>query len=193
MAEQSWTDDPILSNASMKYKTIHFTELQDAINAWAMAYGIDVLEGFPVNWTDSPTVRGKINTTAMTEMQNALDDLWNLATGEANFSWTERPIIRTKIKAIHVNETRDNMNIMQDDYCYLCDSCDTYVACTLCNTGCHNDDCDQCDNSAYIDYKGGCLWCNFTCYQDSCDLCNNQCYPNTCTQCHGEAYRYPWT
>lgn len=190
MAEQSWTNDPIPSDASMKFKSVHFIELQDAINDWESAYSIE-----NTSFTDSPTVREKINATAMTEMQDALDDLLQLADSN-NFSWTERPIIRTKIKAIHVNEVRDNMNTMQNDYCYQCDSCDAYTGC-VCNTGCYNDACDRCYTSCHaVDctdkFLPECNLCYFSCYQDACDLCNNACYTNNCSGCHVSNYRYPW-
>jgi len=197
MAEQSWTDDPITTESGrLKEKTIHFTELQDAINAWESAYSIG-----NTNWSDSPTILKKINSSVITEMQNALDALLQLANFN-DFSWTEKPIIRTKIKAVHINEVRDNMNIMQNDYCYLCDSCDTYTGCT-CESTCYNDACDLCNYTCYARicyvYSGGvcyndvCQACEYACYIDACDQCDSSCYENTCNQCHITNYRYPWT
>lgn len=189
MAEQSWTNDPITSDPNrIKYKVVHFNELQDAINAWETAYSIS-----NTNFTDSPAIRVKIRKTVITEMQDALDALLQLADSN-DFTWTERPVIRTNIKSIHINDLRDNMNTMQNDYCYQCDSCDTDSGCA-CNTGCYGDPCATCDTTCHQsdDKWGNCTLCNRDCHLDPCSTCDGRCHPNTCSQCHSSSYRYPWT
>lgn len=217
MAEQSWTDDPITAGSNrIRKKTIHFTELQDAINAWETAYSIE-----NTNFTDSPAAGVKINTTAIKEMQDALDDLDILVSG-GGFSWTEASTPKT-IKPAHINELRDNMNIMQNDYCYQCDSCDTDTGCNLCDgAGCYVvlDECTSCDGSNYgyvgcstchgRCYSESCKYdvctCNFdcyagysactcdpACYNDECTSCDNACHEDICANCDNSTYRYPWT
>jgi Carbohydrate binding domain len=350
MAEQSWTDDPITAGATrIRKKPIHFTELQDAINLWESAYSIS-----NTNFTDSPATGVGITATAITEMQDALDDLDTLASG-GGFSWTEPSNLITNgnfdsattgwtpvsctiasvvwgqdgnclqmtrtggdyqdawqsfttvigeeyllscyvksgtsgnetfdiyayeiatpfanahirgttsgtwtkytmrftatavatrfymrkigitagtmlldtvvaykanvpIKPAHINELRTNMNIMQNDYCYVCDSCDTDTGCNECNMVCNVDACDQCDTGCY-GYSGcsichnsvynacgakdyGCTCytscytgysactCNSSCNNDHCDQCDASCYEDTCAHCDNSTYRYPWT
>jgi hypothetical protein len=205
MAEQSWTDDPITAGSNrIRKKSVHFTELQDAINAWETAYSIA-----NTNYSDSPAAGVKIKTTAITEMQDALDVLYNLV-DSTSFNWTEASTPKT-IKPAHINELRTNMNMMQNDHCYQCDLCDTETGCNLCNLGCYNDAC-PCDSACYT-YNCPCnVSCNLegckssdacNCYgyttcscntgHNPCDLCDNACYEDSCNQCHVVNYRYPWT
>jgi len=143
MAEQSWTDDPITAGSNrIRKKPIHFTELQDAINAWETAYSIA-----NTTFTDSPATGVKINSSAIIEMQEALDDLYMLA-DSTSFNWTEASTSKA-IKPAHINELREDMNIMQNDHCYQCDLCDTETGCNLCDQVCDEDACDQCDTGCY--------------------------------------------
>jgi len=213
MAEQFWTDDPITAGLNrIRKKVIHFTELQDAINAWEAAYSIA-----ETTWTDSPSTGVKITSTVITEMQDALQDLWDLVEPlEFDLSHSE---INTTIPIIpqHINELRVQMNMFQSDYCYLCDSCDT-ESCG-CDSTCDSDGCDLCDSSCYgqsgctchnLCYGQGCgkdsCSCNFSCfgqptacscnpgcYSDACDQCDDSCYEESCNQCNVSNYRYPWT
>ena len=165
MSEQSWTDDPITASPLIRKKAIHFTELQDAINSWENAYSISAS-----SFTDSPAPKVKIKSTVISEMQDALDNLLSLATSAASgsFNWD----VQTKINPKSVNDVRTNMNIMQNDYCYQCDSCDTYSGCS-CDNSCDSDACDLCDTSC--NGYSGCA-CNSTCYNNVCPTCNNACY-----------------
>ena len=196
MAQQSWTDDPITAGQNrIRKKSIHFTELQDAINAWETAYSIT-----NTNFTDSPTTGIKIKSTVITEMQEALDDLYQL-TDSTSFNWTEASTPKT-IKPAHINELRTNMNFMQNDRCYQCDSCDTDTGCNICNSTCYEQTCScnstcygqgcTCNNGCYSDFGKGCDTCDNTCYGQSC-TCNSTCYEDTCAHCDNSTYRYPWT
>ena len=92
------------------------------------------------------------------------------------------------IQPVHINELRTNMNIMQNDYCYQCDSCDTDTGCNLCNSTCYEETC-----GCYVtDYQLSCT-CNDTCYGRSCS-CNATCYSQGCKSdscnCNGPCYGY---
>ena len=172
MAEQSWTDDPITAGSDrIKKKSTHFTELQDAINAWETAYNIT-----NSNLTASPDAGVQIDSTAIIEMQNALDDLYQLV-DSTSFIWTEAPIITSTVKPTHINELRTNMNVMQNDYCHVCDSCDTDTGCNLCNMVCDEDDCAQCFTSCY-GYSA--CSCNASCHGYSACSCVSACYSQGC-------------
>jgi hypothetical protein len=213
MAQQSWTNDPITAGQNrIRKKPIHFTELQDAINAWEAAYSIE-----NTSFTDSPATGIKITSTVIIEMQDALDALYQLA-DSSDFSWTEASTPKT-IKPAHMNELRDNMNIMQNDYCYQCDSCDTEATCD-CDPACYNDACTNCHASRHgysgcVGCNGGCYAncgpkysgcsvcatcntyhkcnCDPACYNDACTNCDARCHTDECVQCDGVAYRYPWS
>lgn len=211
MAEQSWTNDPITYQPIIRKKSVHFTELQEAINAWETAYSIA-----NTNYADSPASQVIIRDTVITEMQDALDALYQL-TDSTSFIWTERPDNTYRIKPIHVNDLRTHINWMQHNRCYLCDLCDT-EGCT-CDSVCDSDACDfcynqryftcgcystcfqdtcTCDGPCYEEAKGGCVVCYNqcyvficecynTCHQDNC-LCNTGCYGDVCDQCDTSCY-----
>lgn len=204
MAEQSWTDT-ITAIPLVRRRSIHFTELQDAINEYEARYDIP---GGQTSWTDSPATGVRIKTTAISEMYDALDALYQLA-NSTDFSWSQVPKITATVRAVHVNEARDAMNLLQDSFCIGCDSCDDYSGC-VCDTGCHNDAC-PCNVACYVYnctcnvscYLEGCKSDSCNCYgyttcscntgDNPCDLCYNACYEDTCNQCHVAAFRYPWT
>ncbi len=165
MAEETWTaPDPITAGATrVRKKTIHFTELQDAINAWETAYSIA-----NTNFADSPATLVRIKLTAITEMQDALDALLTLANADT-FSWTV-PIITSSVLPAHINELRDNMNTMQDTWCYQCDMPDG-GSCTLCDSECYSDACDLCDATCNVE---SCT-CDSTCNVNACSTCDTSC------------------
>jgi hypothetical protein len=209
MAEQSWTNDPITTQPRIIKKSVHFIELQDAINAWETAYSIG-----NTNYTDSPASQVIIKDTVITEMQDALDALYQL-TDSTSFIWTERPDNTYRIKPVHVNDLRTHMNWMQHNRCYQCDLCDT-EGCT-CDSVCDSDSCDlcyghsygfctcenchqetcTCDGPCYQEGKT-CTVCNATCYEEGCTcdfgcypdvcLCNTACYGDVCSQCDASCY-----
>lgn len=79
MAQQSWTDPAY----GVTFKPAHVDELQDAINAWENAYSIT-----PTTFTDDePTTATRIDALLFTEMQDALDALYQL-TDASDFTWT---------------------------------------------------------------------------------------------------------
>jgi len=79
MAQQSWTDP----SYAVVFKPVHIDELQDAVNAWESAYGIS-----QTSFTDDePTTNTKIDALLFTEMQDALDALYQL-TDSSDFTWT---------------------------------------------------------------------------------------------------------
>jgi len=189
MAEQSWTDDPITAGSNrIRKKSIHFTELQDAINAWETAYSIP-----NTSFTDSPTTGIKITSSTIVELQNTLDSLAYVVYGGAPASWTEASTTKT-IKPAHINELRDSINNFQNNYCYLCDACDTYIDCNLCDTACYNDACDLCDTSCYGYSACSCNYTVYGCtcysrcyvYLKFCSCCYNTTYGCTCySACYG--------
>lgn len=187
MAEQSWTDDPITAgNDRIRKKSVHFTELQGAINAWESAYGIA-----NTSWNQSPAKGVKIDDEAIDEMQEAINDLIALVSG-AGFTAFGTVDKGDKIKPKDINDLRTNMNKLQDEYCYLCDTCDTYIGCTCDNT-CNNDSCDLCNAVKW----GSCTGCVSSCYGYIC-TCNYTCYSEGCKSsdacnCHNTCYGYGYT
>jgi len=210
MAEQSWTDDPLVVDTT-KIKAVHFYELMDAINAWETAYDIA-----NTSWTqDEPDSSDKIDDVSVDEMQDALDALYTL-TDSSTFEWTtvnnDDEIVATGV----IPEVRTNMNWMQDNRCYLCDTCDTETctcentcynqSCAICNMTCYGQSCSICYGCNQDSGKGctGCdgecyasLGCGAACYNAIywavCTGCHSVCYEDSCTKCDGTNYRYPWT
>lgn len=175
MAQQSWTDPAY----GVVFKPAHVDELQDAINAWESAYSIT-----PTVFTDDePTTATRIDALLFTEMQDALDALYQL-TDASDFTWTTAAGYKFGDTAgvdggdPLVEEVRDNMNFMQDQKCYQCDLCDT-EGCT-CDSACDSDGCDQCDTGCY-GYSA--CSCNYTCYGEGCG-CNGTCYGYVLCTCN---------
>jgi len=214
MAQQSWTDDPLVQDTT-KIKAVHFDELMDAVNAWETAYVI-----VNTSWTqDEPSSADTIQWVSIQEMEDALDSLRTVSSCGGSFSWTptgQNNIIPTT----DITELRANMNYLQANCCYLCHTCDTHVDCSVCDSVCNAEWCNTCDavcngyvscnvchSTCYGDIGKGCVSCDNTCfamyqactgcdngcYAEQCTTCNNTCHQNICTKCHVGNYEYPWT
>ncbi len=215
MAEQIWTD-PTLSVA-IKVKAVHFDELMDAINAWETAYSI-----LNTSWTqDEPDDSMPIDDVSIDEMQDAMDAIDVLISDKYGWSWTAADLGTTVSGGEaddHIDQLRTRVNLIQDQDCYLCHTCDSYTACVTCNGPCHTYTCSVCYSKCYSytcctcnnchgthDDKGcgschnscngySCCSCNQSCHSSlSCTICNTSCNLFVCTACDVADYVYPWT
>lgn len=216
MAEQTWTDDPVVADVTY-IKAVHFDELMDAINAFETAYSITNSV-----WTqDEPDNTMDVEAVTMNEFKTALENLETLC--GATLPVTNRQVVARldDVLASDIEDVRTNMNYLQANECYLCHTCDNYTACSCnntchgysscsCNNSCHgyvsctcnstcNSDancgkgdvaCDQCDSSCY-GYSG--CSCNNKCHGYSACSCNSTCYGFVCVACDVANYEYPWS
>jgi hypothetical protein len=186
LAQQTWTDT-VLSGVLVK--DIHYTELQDAVNAWLTAYGESAY-----TFTNDPLASGIVSPhdtggkDYTGSLRDAIDDLYNLA-GESDTTWTTDPVTSgTIVKPVHMTEMRTAMNDLQANYCYTCDTCDTHTSCS-CDSTCDSDACDQCDATCF---EESCT-CDNSCNSDACDTCDATCNGHSCSSCYVAAFRYPWS
>lgn len=194
MAQQSWTDATLTEGTTM-IKAVHFTELQDAINAWETAYSIT-----NTTWTQ-PAISAddeEIIDDTLDELQAALLNLETLSGATLPTGMAARDA-GNSVTDNHVEQVRSNMNHLQDQACYQCHTCDNYSSCS-CDSTCHNYSSCTCNNTCYSQascscnntcYVQGCT-CNNKCYnedKDRCITCDNECYQQSCS-CNGTCYSH---
>ena len=105
--------DPLIADAlaaSTPVKTIHFTELRDAINSIRLACGLTTFA-----WTDPMLVPGitPIKAIHLTELRTALNGAY-LAVGRTRPTYTDPTVpAGLIIKAIHLSELRSSVRALQ--------------------------------------------------------------------------------
>jgi len=189
MAQQSWTGTP---SANASIRPDHFNELQDAINAWENAYNIS-----ETSFGNTAIVGSIVKKEYINEMKTALENLETLTSSTLpNAMITRTP--QDEVAVVDITNIRNNVNYLQENKCYLCHTCDTYVACTCnatcdgysacsCDATCYNESPCTCDN---LCYGHSACNCNATCYEYVACSCDSTCYGYSACSCNSTCYGY---